>query len=462
MLKRAAIAIAVMVGIMLVGVRVGNIIFRNPDFTAALLAFAVFVGVNLAIVASNKEDRRFIVRLWLGALALRVFIAFVVYNFGLRDRIAPDWGTYDVFGNELYQFWHGANTGTWVNSEAAQYRSGWGMYYYVAAIYAVIGRNAFAVQLLNCVIGANACVLIYLTAQMAYSVRRVSRTAGVLCAVAPSMVIWTSQGIKEPLLVFLLAAILYLTLKLSNRVNLLEVILLILALTGVYALRHYVFFVAFIACAAALLFSAKQFSPARILQGSLVVLVLGSVFAYYGAGDVVDKSFDIESIQRGREWSAKVSGSGYGGDVDITDTRAAIEYLPLGTLIFLFAPLPWMIRNINHVILLPEMIVWWLSTPWLIKGFWFAIRKKLRASLALSLFTVGLTLAYALFLTNFGTAHRMRVQILGFFLIFISVGWELRRLKIEERRRIRIVPNGLPLGAPVPTRIYDIRGYRAS
>lgn len=446
MLRRTAIIIATLIVLLIVGVKVAFMILASQDFTVSVLAASIFVAGNLAIVASRKDDRKFLIRLWLGALALRVFVAFVVYNFGLRDRIAPDWGTYDAFGNELYRYWHGDNTGTWLNAPEAQFRSGWGMYYYVAAIYSIIGRNPFAVQLINCVIGANACVLIYLTAQMAYSVRRVSRTAGVLCAVAPSMVIWTSQGIKEPLIVFLLAAILYLTLKLSSRIHVGDVILLILALSGVYALRHYVFFVAFLASAAAILFAAKQFSPARVLQGSLVVLVLGSVFAYYGAGDVADKSFDLEKIQRGRTWSAKVSGSGYGGDVDITDTRAALEYLPLGTLIFLFAPLPWMIRNFNHVILMPEMVVWWLSTPWLVKGFWFAIRKRLRASLALSLFTIGLTLAYALFLTNFGTAHRMRVQILGFFIIFISVGWELRRMKVEERQRATLVPHGLPRG----------------
>lgn len=446
MLKRSAIAIASLILVTLLGVKAGLMIFDSQDFTVSILAGAIFVLGSLAIVASRKDDRRFLVQLWLGALALRLLVAFVVYNFGLRDRIAPDWATYDIFGNELYRYWQGDNTGTWVNSPEAQFRSGWGMYYYVASVYWVIGRNAFAIQLINCVMGASACVLIYLTAQMAYSVKRVSRTAGVLCAVAPSMVIWTSQGIKEPLIVFLLAAVLYLTLRLSNRVNVLDVLLLIFALFGVYALRHYVFFVAFLASAAALLFAAKQFSPVRILQGSLVVLLLGSVFAYYGAGDVADKSFDLEKIQRGRTWSAKASGSGYGGDVDITDTRAALEYLPLGTLIFLFAPLPWMIRNINHVILLPEMVVWWLATPWLIKGFWFAIRKRLRASLALTLFTIGLTLAYALFLTNFGTAHRMRVQILGFFIIFISVGWELRRMKVEEKRKSHLFPHGLPLG----------------
>jgi hypothetical protein len=429
----------------------GRAIAAAPGAAAALLATSFVALVSLAFISREQNDRRFIIRLWLGALALRVLVAVAVYSMGLRDNIAPDWLTYDQFGNDLARYWKGFGAGNFLLSPEAQYKSGWGMYYYVAAVYWVIGKSALAIQLINCVVGANACVLIYLTAQMAYSVRRVSRTAGVLCAVAPSMVIWSAQGIKEPLIVFLLASILYLTLKLGNKFNMLEVILLLLALSGVYALRHYVFFVAFLASAASLLFAARQFSPKRMIQGSLAVLLLGTVFAYYGAGEVADKALDLQKIQSGRTWSAKVSGSGYGGDVDITDTRAAIQWLPLGTIIFLFAPFPWMIRNLNHVLMMPEMVVWWLASPWLVRGFWFAFRKRLRESLSLGLFTVGLTLTYALFLTNFGTAHRMRVQILGFFIIFISIGWELHRMKVEERRRAHLVPHGLRRRGPSPT-----------
>ncbi|MEP7272127.1 MAG: hypothetical protein ABI882_11535 [Acidobacteriota bacterium] len=160
----------------------------------------------------------------------------------------------------------------------------------------------------------------------------------------------------------------------------------------------------------------------------LAVLLIGLFFAYYGAGDVAQKSLDLGLIQSGREWSAGVSGSGYGGDVNITDTRAALAYLPLGTLYFLFAPFPWMIRNLNHVLILPEMILWWLASPFLFRGFWIALRRRLRSSMAILMFTFGLSFAYALYLTNFGTAHRMRVQVLGFFIIFVSIGWESWRL----------------------------------
>src|SRR5262249_49621358 len=114
--------------------------------------------------------------------------------------------------------------------------------------------------------------------------------------------------------------------------------------------------------------------------------------------------------------------------------RAAISFLPLGILYVLFAPFPWMIRNAWQFAMLPEMVLWWAAVPFLARGYWFAFRKKLRATLPITIFTIVLTLAYALYQTNVGTVHRQRSQIFVFFFIFISIGWELRR-EAKERRQ---------------------------
>jgi len=251
---------------------------------------------------------------------------------------------------------------------------------------------------------------------------------------------WCSQGLKEPLIVFLLAVILFLTMRLAQRLTIGSGLLLLACMLSLYTLRHYVVFVVFLAVSASLIFAAQKLSPVRMMQGSVAVILLGLVFAYYGAGDVATRNLDLGRIQAGREWSAKVSESGYGGNVDITDTRQALIYLPMGTVFFLFAPFPWMIRNLNHVIALPEMIVWWAAAPFLFRGFLHSFRKRLRPTLAICLFTAGLTAAYALYLTNFGTAHRMRVQILSFFIIFVSIGWHQFHLSRVRRRVAKIGP----------------------
>jgi hypothetical protein len=47
---------------------------------------------------------------------------------------------------------------------------------------------------------------------------------------------------------------------------------------------------------------------------------------------------------------------------------------------------------------------------------------------------MGLTLSYALYQSNVGTAYRHRAQLYVFFIIFISVGLELRREAKQKRR----------------------------
>ena len=376
MQDRRSIVGVVVAGTAVISVFLGLFIVSNSELVTAIMAGLIASLLSLIVVNVNREDRGFIIRLWLGALGLRFLVGFMIYGLGLGDRLGPDWVTYDFFGSELARYWQegGVTGAAWIVSDMARYRSGWGMYYFVAAIYYITGRNPLATQLICCVVGANTCVLIYRIAGMVYPVQRVARLASVLSAVAPSLVIWCSQGLKEPLIVFLLSACLFLTLRLTQRHTVSGSILLLLSMSGLYALRHYVFYVVFLGVAASLLFAARQFSAQRIIQGSVAVLFLGLVFAYYGAGDVASRSFDLQNVQEGRRWSASVSESGYGGDVDITDTRQALVYLPLGTVFFLFAPFPWMIRNLNHMIALPEMIVWWGAAPFLFWGFWFSFR----------------------------------------------------------------------------------------
>jgi hypothetical protein len=95
----------------------------------------------------------------------------------------------------------------------------------------------------------------------------------------------------------------------------------------------------FTAVAGGLLFTAqKKLSPVRMLQGALLVVVIGLAFGYFGAGDVATTTIDFKQIQNARAWGARASNTGFGGDVDITDPEAAIEYLPLGILYVLLSP----------------------------------------------------------------------------------------------------------------------------
>jgi hypothetical protein len=210
----------------------------------------------------------------------------------------------------------------------------------------------------------------------------------------------------------------------------------------------------FTALAGGLLFTMrKKFSPIRMLQGAVLVVIIGLAFSYFGAGDVAKNTIDFQQVQRARVWGAKAANTGFGADVDITDPEAALEFLPIGILYVLLAPFPWMINNLRQLITLPELIAWWLLMPMMIKGFWFAIRNRLRQSFVICTFVVGLTLAFALYQSNAGTAYRHRSQLYPFFFVFIGIGMELRRnAKLEKRARLyQGIALGPPAGVTLPT-----------
>jgi hypothetical protein len=110
-----------------------------------------------------------------------------------------------------------------------------------------------------------------------------------------------------------------------------------------------------------------------------------------------------------------------------------------------------MINNLRQLITLPELIAWWLLMPMMIKGFWFAVRNRLRQSFVICTFVVGLTLAFALYQSNAGTAYRHRSQLYPFFFVFIGIGLELRRnAKLEKRARLY---QGIALGQATDVRL---------
>ncbi len=94
------------------------------------------------------------------------------------------------------------------------------MVYLVAAIYALIGRNMLAVQFVNAVMGAATAPIIYLSALQVFNNIRVARLSAFAVAFFPSLVLWSSQGLKDGPIVFFLALSILATLKLSRKFDL--------------------------------------------------------------------------------------------------------------------------------------------------------------------------------------------------------------------------------------------------
>jgi 4-amino-4-deoxy-L-arabinose transferase-like glycosyltransferase len=312
------------------------------------------------------------------------------------------------------------------------------MVYLVAAIYGLVGRNMLAVQFFNAVVGAATAPVIFLCARHIFQNVRVAKLAAVSVAFYPSLVLWSSQGLKDGPIVFLLALTMLATLKLGERLSARYMLVLLLAMLAILSLRFYIFYMVAAAVCGAFVIGMRPLTTQSLARQVTIVLVLGLGFTYFGvlrtAGAQYELFGSLEGVQRSRADLARSANTGFGNDVDVSTASGALSVVPLGMAYLLFAPFPWQLASLRQSITLPEMIAWWAAFPLLVLGVWFTLSYRMRQALPILLFTTMLTLAYSIFQGNVGTAYRQRSQILVFYFIFVAVGAVLLKERHEERR----------------------------
>lgn len=415
------------------------ILVPNDGPSAVVLCVVAAISVGFVIQRVEKESE-FLLRLFVAGLALRILVAAVINFFSWQTFFGGDADTYDWFGFSLGQAWHGsAIYATYVDQFNASGGSGWGMLYLVAFIYELVGQNTFAIQLFNAVVGAATAVLIFQIAYHIFENTRVARIAALFVAFYPSLVLWSSQALKDGPIVLLLAVAMLATLKLGERFSIQYMVVLLASALGLLTLRFYIFYMVMAAIAGAFIIGVRAFSPQSFTRQFLVVILMGLSLTYLGITRYAGKQFEsygnLETVQRSRLDAARSAKSGFAQDVDVSTTSGALSAIPIGLFYLLFAPLPWQLTSLRQLITLPEMIVWWASFPLLVLGLWFTIKHRLRQVSPILLFTTLLTLGYSVFQGNVGTAYRQRAQLLVFYFIFVAVGLVLFQERREDRKR---------------------------
>ncbi len=416
----------------------GTLFIRPSEAPGALAMCALAAMPTIIILARTPEQRTFLMRLFVLALVVRMILAVVIYVGHMEEFFGGDANTYDVFGQSLVEAWHGneyhqAKYESFVMSGA----TAWGMIYLVAAVYEVVGANILAIQLVNAAIGAATAIVVYHAAQTLFANKRVSQLAAILVAFFPSLILWSSQALKDGLIIMALALAILATLRLMEKVTATYVVVLIGCLIALFSLRFYIFYMMCAAVAGSFFLGMKSLSAQGFIQRFIAVGVIGLAFTWFGvlqsAGMQFERYANLKSIQNSREDQA-AAGSGFMKDVDVQTTEGALTVIPVGLLYLMFAPFPWQFTTLRQIITLPEMIIWWLAFPLLVLGLWYSVKHRLRQVSPILIFTSMLTLAYSLFQGNVGTAYRQRSQLLVFYFIFVAVGAIIMKERAELRR----------------------------
>jgi hypothetical protein len=422
----------------------GIVMMAPPEGGAAVVLALPVAAVAAWLIYRPKIDQKFLVRLFVAGLLVRIIVGTMIFVFHQQTFFGGDALTFDFFGYALVKTWEGDKSYQWLVDlfSGNGSSSGWGMLYMVGVIYKIVGRNMLATQYVNSVLGAATAPLAYMIALEIFPNKRVARICGLLTAFFPSLVLWTSQGMKDGPIIFLLTLSMLATLKLGTRFSYKYVTALALALCGLVTLRFYVFYIILLSITAAFVMGRRKLTAQSFARQFIIMLVIGSALAFFGVSRLASRQIDtygtLQQVQVMRSDAASSAQSGFGQDIDVSTPTGALLAVPVGLTYLILAPFPWQLTSVRQMITLPEMVIWWTSLPLLALGLWFTIKHRLREVTPILIFTSLLTLSYSILQGNVGTAYRQRAQLLVFYFVFVAIGFVLVKEKREEKARKRM------------------------
>ena len=164
---------------------------------------------------------------------------------------------------------------------------------------------------------------------------RVARFSAFAIAFFPSLVLWSSQGLKDGPIVFFLAVSILATLRLGEKFSIKYVAILTFSLFLILTFRFYVFYMIVAAVGGSFLMGMQKLSASdlvrqfAVLSSSIRPDDLG-VTRYATCTSVLHQA---EGCRRVRNDAAKSAKSGFGQDIDVSTGEGAIKQFG-GTALF--------------------------------------------------------------------------------------------------------------------------------
>jgi hypothetical protein len=415
---------------------------NQSDLIPGLLFFLVILGLGLWMISQTRthiQTRSFQLKLFLIAMLVRFLAALAIYEFGLSNVIGDEDSSGYFLGRYYGGLWIGQNRSflelpsLWAPAFEEHHR---GYYYLVGTLFFLTGwTGRIPPAALNCFFGAMTVVFTYRISRSLFSNWTSVRVGWLVCFI-PSMIIWSCQTLKEPVVIFMETVALYSCIRLRQAgFDLKYILLCIAAMFLLYPFRFYASLVTGLAIFVTFLLPelGKRAGSARFAGLAIVILVvplaISSGLAARSESQI--EQFDIDRIQQFRVDIARGQGSGVESNFDMKTPAGFTLATAIGALHLLLAPFPWQLGgSLRMVFTFPEMLLWWwLFFAGLLPGLWYAIRNRLFEVMPALVFIFILGLLYSMTFGNVGLVFRQRAQILPWLLIFTVLGFEIRKLK---------------------------------
>jgi hypothetical protein len=420
---------------------------QDPDLFSALIVFVLLllVGAGVLMVTWNhRQSQRFQLKLFVCAFCMRFLTSIVVYQFGLvsvlKDEDASGWTAGVTFYREWARHWVGLVDLPSVLAGAFQgQHRGYG-YLLGALFYFTDAPARLPAAVLNCFFGALTVVFAYRVARSIFSESVAVRVAWWTCLL-PSMLIWSAQTLKEPVVILLETVVLYGCVRLKiEGFSLRHILMCAAAIVLVIPFRFYAAYIA--GAAVALSLVIPQFNKRKITLGSAlglaaIILPIVTMSGVLVKSEAEIEKFDIKRIENFRKDVAVGSGSGVKSSYDLRTPVGFGMATFVGGAHLLLAPFPWELGggSVRMALTLPELLVWWwLFAVGVLPGIWTAVKTRFNEIQPLMFFLFGLGLLYSMMFGNIGLVYRQRAQLLPWLLIFAMVGLEQRALKRKAKK----------------------------
>jgi hypothetical protein len=396
-----------------------------------LVIFSVWLCARL-----DRGEHIGIAELFLLALILRWVVAAGVDLVVYRDHpllFAPDEGTYHEHAEELARQMAGKPSYL-----VHPPRSGWGLVRTTATCFYLFGVHRIVPKFLNCTLGAWTAVMTALLAIRLFPSRDTARRAGILAAVFPSLVLWSSLLLKDiwTLLGAQVVLVCFLHLRERFRLPVLGALLFGLLLIGVN--RPYeVIFVA-LSLGASFAFGSSRHMVRNLVLFVLLAAVLTFAVAKTGALTEAFGTHGTPVLDRvaalRRTYTLRAGSAIDTSLVDTSTTLGLLKWLPLGVLFFFLAPIPFTGRSALSLASSPEVLLWYALLPSAVRSLRSLLRGTNKAFWPVLLYVIFSSVSWGAAITNVGTMYRYRAQVLFFPLILIAADQIRRR---DGRRRAR-------------------------
>ena len=431
--------------------------YDDPNLGAGLVTFILLAVAGVLLIQANRNHRQrmqFQIKLFLTAFVIRFASSLAIYQFGLINIIKDEDGSGWVIGTSFKREWERQGFGIldipylFSLAYGENHRGYWRM---LGAFFMLTDTPArLPAAALNCFFGALTVVLVYRVARTLFSEWVAVRVGWWSCFFL-SLILWSSQTLKEPVVILLETVALYGCIMLRNRgVSVRHLVLCGASIILVYPFRFYASYLAGGAVLATLLL--PRISRGKKGWKSYIILLPLVILAIWLTGRVAlhDTSlerYDLEYLERFRYYAAK-EGSGVMLDTSLRTPAGAGLTLIYGAVHLMLAPFPWQWGGSFRLLLtIPEVLVWWwMFFAGVIPGLRTTLRHRFGDVLPLLLFILGLGVLYSLMFSNVGLAYRHRAQLLPWLFIFAAAGLEqrvLQRLAIR-RTKMALIRNQIP------------------